>query len=80
MIKNIGFNTSDATHTTEANIKIVSRECASPYPLSHPVDFNIDYEAERLAMKNSGQYIRPLLTRIISKLLKSTKELIRNKQ
>lgn len=80
MIRNIGFNSSDATHTTDANIKIICREYESPYPLSHPIDFDINHEAERLAMINSGQYIRPLLTRIISKLLKSTKELIRNKQ
>jgi hypothetical protein len=68
MIENIGFDSSDATHTTSKNKREADYKAASPYPLIHPKVLTVNEELEFLSMKNSGAYIRPLYRRILSKV------------
>lgn len=68
MIENLGFDSSDATHTTSKNKREANFKAASPYPLIHPKVLTVDKKLELLSMKNSGAYIRPLYRRILSKI------------
>lgn len=68
MIENIGFDSPDATHTTEKYTVEANFKSASPYPLIHPKQLIVDEKLELLSMKNSGAYIRPLYRRILSKI------------
>ena len=58
MIENIGMGDVNASHTTEENATISNHKSKSSYPLRHPELLTTDKEADRVAMINSGQYIR----------------------
>ena len=68
MIENIGFDSSDATHTTSKNKREANFKAASPYPLIHPKVLTVDEKLELLSMYNSGAYVRPLYRRLLSKV------------
>lgn len=58
MIENIGMGDVNATHTTEENLLVANHKSQSPYPFTHPEMVAPSMEVDRVAMINSGQYLR----------------------
>ena len=58
MIENIGMGDVNATHTTEENLLVANHKSQSPYPFTHPEMVVPSMEVDRVAMINSGQYLR----------------------
>ena len=58
MIENIGMGDINATHTTAENLMVANHKGRSPYPFEHPAIVSPSAEVDRVAMINSGQYLR----------------------
>ena len=67
MIENIGFDSTDATHTTGNNRREIEYRASSPYPLTHPLILVVDPKLEKICMRNSGSYIKPIYWRFLSR-------------
>ena len=72
MVENIGFGSSDATHTN-TNSSFVNRTAESPYPLRHPSPVMEDLEADRVAIQNGGMYVYPFGIRILQRITRKLK-------
>ena len=74
MVENIGFGSSDATHTNTSSYS-VNRTIESPYPLRHPSPVMKDLEADRVAIQNGGMYVNSFKIRIIQRITRKLKRI-----
>lgn len=68
MTRNIGFNTTDAAHTTSANYYEMAHVEKTIYPFNHPDEVKEDKNADLIRIKNSGFYKKNLCNRLLSKV------------
>ena len=75
MTRNIGFNSTDAAHTSSANAFEIAHIEKSPYPFEHPAEIKEDNIADLIRIKNSGFYRKPFFKRLLIKIDRIIKRL-----
>ena len=70
MTCNIGFDSSDATHTSLSNFGESQHLEKSPYPFVHPKELSKDENADQVRINNSHFYRSSVLHRIWGRLIR----------